>query len=100
MTITLTPRTNPNHGIDPDCRHGLPTSSCSACRYSGRVYTTAGGQRYHWYANCESLRSGQDKVHRRGGVPAPILSVSESRAMAESRVECQTCRKVRLLPSG
>jgi len=91
MRTTTTTRPPAARHRAAECRHGIPAEWCSICAHPRTVYISAGGTHYHSDPRCPSLRSGQDQVIARGGVPAPIVNVSESRALEDGRDRCHTC---------
>ena len=78
------------------CPHGeVLFSRCVLCRDTPiqkrrSVYTTAGGQCYHYDINCEALEYGQTQVDDRGGVRAERRPAYEDTIKYE-RNPCEIC---------
>ena len=65
---------------------------CPDCKPRERtVYITGGGDAYHLSPQCDLMESGQRSVDSQGGARAPIVTVKESRALADGRALCQGC---------
>lgn len=95
MSTATATRTSPTSIALTVCRHGIEAAWCSMCKNPEPVFITGGGTHYHRTAACPSLRSGQDKVLRRGGVTAAIRRSTKSSALAMGRTACHTCWKSR-----
>ena len=84
---------------DDPCKHAYPTrAACPQCSKEPDslakpvvVYTTAGGEAYHFDPHCHALAYGQSLVFERGGTPAPITTTYEHLAK-EERGPCRTCK--------
>lgn len=89
---------------DDPCKHAYPTrDQCPICRNEATpvnvvVYTTEGGDAYHFNPNCSALAYGQDLVRERGGTPAPIRTTHEYLVKGE-RGPCRTCKPKKPKPS-
>lgn len=78
------------------CIHGLPRDGCVLCAeleggLPRQVFLTAGGQVYHFRADCPNLLDGQSLVDDRGGRTEPIEQVSTKDAITAGRPPCRGC---------
>ena len=79
------------------CKQGEPWHA--DCKPStdgkpGWVYMTTGfSAAYHYRQHCTALASGQRKVERSGGTPAPITRVRIGKAKAAAKFPCGICCK-------